>query len=102
MLSISEAFEGKNSSLFKAYKGAVKIDGAPRSEREDLIKYFHERAGCDRKGRPFAFVFVKMRLQHLTLRDLYYLKSICDHAENFSRCLWVSIKPKVKEKDGED
>lgn len=44
------------------------------SERGELIRYFHERArGKD--GKPYKASYIAFRLSHLSVKDLYYLKS---------------------------
>lgn len=48
-----------------------------RTERGDLITYFHERI-TDKKGKLFPIAFIAQKLAHLKLPDLYYLKSVCD------------------------
>jgi hypothetical protein len=65
--------------------------------RKEMIQFFHERIR-DKKGKKFRASFIGMKLSHLSLEDLYYLKSICLDSENrghgFSRCFWGSLRPK--------
>lgn len=64
-----------------------------RSERAEIVGYFHERI-MDRKGKPYSPAFIAMKLAHLTIRDLYYLKSVCNQAKNFQKIFWWSITVK--------
>lgn len=68
-----------------------------RSERGDLLDYFHTRV-LDKKGKPFRLSHLATKLAHLEVRDLYFLKSTCDDAANrgkpFSAVFWWSIKAK--------
>lgn len=93
-------------SLFSSHKSIADIlaQHAPkepkatkRTERGDLITYFHQRL-TDKKGKRFNIGFIATKLAHLKLHDLYYLKSTCEDAERrgkpFGAIFWWSIKPK--------
>lgn len=72
-----------------------------RTERGDLITYFLEKINAARKGtkyKPFTARAMAVKLSHLKLQDLYYLKSVCEDAERdgfgFSKKFWYELKPK--------
>lgn len=71
------------------------------SERGELIQFFTDKVNADRDGTrykklPIAAIAVK--LSHLSLHDLHYLRSICLDAERrgtaFGKLFWGSIKRK--------
>lgn len=70
-----------------------------RSERSDLIGYFHSKL-LNKEGQPFKAQYLAIRLAHLTLEDLYYLKSVSEDILNrkdltaMSKHFWWSIKYK--------
>lgn len=65
------------------------------SERGELLKFFRERVR-DRKGKMYGYPFLAVKLSHLSVQDLVYLKSVCMDAENrgrsFGKVFWGSIK----------
>ena len=72
-----------------------------RTERGELLRYFTDKINADRDGNRFKklpVAAVGVKLSHLALADLYYLKSTCEDAERrgkpFSAIFWWSIKPK--------
>lgn len=75
----------------------------PRSsERGDLLQYFTDRINERRKGtkfKPLTIRAIAVKLSHLGLRDLYYLKSVCDEAERrgypWAAIFWKEITPKT-------
>jgi hypothetical protein len=71
------------------------------SERGDLIKFFTDKVNADRDGKKYRKLpisAIAVKLSHLSLADLYYLKSDCTDAERrgkpFAAVFWWSIKPK--------
>lgn len=71
-----------------------------RSEREEIVGLFCLKLTPHWKGkRKLNSRFVGMRLNHLKLPDLYFLKSLCEDIErrggSYSACFWGSIKPKI-------
>ncbi len=66
------------------------------TERGEMMKYFVEKlnVGRRRDGLP-ALTMPRMGrlLVAIPTNDLYYLKSICDKATDFSRKFWWEIKP---------
>jgi len=71
------------------------------SERSELVGYFTEKINQQREGtkyRPLTPRAIAIKLGHLNLTDIYYLKSICDDAQRrngaFSKVFWSSLKVK--------
>ncbi len=71
-----------------------------RSERGELLQFFLEKLNEARKGtkyKPLRPAALGVKLSHLSVSDLYYLKSDCLDAErrgySFSKRFWWSIKP---------
>lgn len=63
------------------------------SERSDLIKFFVERLR-NKKGEKYLPRFIGYKLAHLSVSDLYYLKSICEKSDNFGKVFWGSLRVK--------
>ena len=75
-----------------------------RTERGDLLQFFLDKLNAARKGtkyKPLTPAALAVKLSHLKLPDLYYLKSSCLDAERegkpFSAIFWWSIKSKASE-----
>lgn len=70
------------------------------SERGDLMRFFMERLNVSRKrdGIP-ALTMPRMGrlLQGIPTADLYYLRSVCEQAKDFSKKFWWEINPKRHE-----
>lgn len=45
------------------------------SERGDLLTFFHNQV-VDKNGKPYRIAFISMKLSHLQVNDLYFMKSI--------------------------
>ncbi|MBM3261130.1 hypothetical protein FJY93_01790 [Candidatus Kaiserbacteria bacterium] len=75
---------------------ARKIERDRRTERGELMKYFRERLNPGRRqeGLP-AITMSRMGklLEGIPTKDLYYLKSVCDKARNFSTKFWYELNP---------
>lgn len=71
------------------------------TERGDLMKYFCEKLNRSRQrdGLP-AISMGRMGklLQAIPTKDLYYLKSVCDRAGNFSKKFWYELNPEKYDK----
>ena len=82
-------------SLFDLIKG--RENTKVLSERAELIKFFHERLR-NKKGRPFTAKLIAIKLGHVDIKDLYFLRSKCIDVENrggsFGKCFWGSLKLK--------
>lgn len=71
------------------------------SERGDLLKYFTDKINLERDGKKYKKVsvgYTARKLSHLTVPDMYYLKSTCNDATSrgysWSKCFFGSLKPK--------
>ena len=65
------------------------------------MKYFCERinSGRLRDGlAPISMGRMGKTLEKIPTKDLYYLKSVCDQAENFSKKFWYLLNPDKYEK----
>lgn len=66
------------------------------TERGELLKYFAERINPARVRDGYAAMSIP-RIARLMVaiptQDLYYLKSVCDKAPDFSKKFWWEIKP---------
>jgi hypothetical protein len=73
------------------------VASKPISERAVLINYFHQHA-LDKNNKPFPVAYIGMKLSHLELRDLYFLKSTCEsesrRGTEWGKVFWGSIKAK--------
>src|SRR3989338_5611532 len=73
---------------------------ARETERGELMKYFCERINSDRRrdGMPLITMprMGKM-LEKIPTKDLYYIKSVCDKAQNFSKKFWYLLNPEKYE-----
>lgn len=68
-----------------------------KTERGELIRYFHDRINATRDGKTFKKLkmgFFATKLSHLSLQDLYYFKRVCDDAKDFSKYFWWSLDSK--------
>src|SRR3989344_2956546 len=94
------------------YNGRVKhirvhlkksIDKSRKTERGELLEYFCERLNRSRKEDGLVLIAIarmaKM-LEKIPTKDLYYLKSVCARAPNFSKKFWWEIKPENHKQEG--
>lgn len=83
------------SDLFGNYRLAVPANKRT-SERGELLKYFLHRVNAGR-AVPFPPAYLGMRVAHLALPDLYYMKSVGEDYERrgvgtFSKYFWGALK----------
>jgi len=70
------------------------------SERGELLQFLLEGVNAERDGKKYKklrIAFVAARTAKMSLRDLYYLKSICIEGArkgSFSKVFWGSTKIK--------
>ena len=66
------------------------------TERGELMEYFCQRLNQSRARDGLPLITMgrmgKM-LQKIPTKDLYYLRSVCDQAENFSKKFWYELDP---------
>ena len=75
-----------------------------RTERGELMKYFLEKLNAHRTAdgfKPMTMGHMGKLLQKIPTKDLYYLQSVCDKAENFSKKFWWEINPKKHQENSE-
>jgi hypothetical protein len=70
-----------------------------QSERGELLDYFFEFLSPTWGGRrPLTKSYLAMKISHLKLEDLYYLKSSfqdrVNRGENYSKYFWGVLKVK--------
>lgn len=68
-----------------------------RTERGELMHYFMQELNRARMRdglAPLTMARMGKLLQLIPTKDLYYLKSVCDHAKDFSKKFWWEINPK--------
>ncbi len=69
---------------------------ARETERGELMRYFIERLNRSRLRDglpPVTMGRMGKMLEKIPTKDLYYLKSVCDRAENFSKKFWYLLNP---------
>ena len=67
------------------------------TERGEMLKYFLEKLNPSRLGdglAPMTMGRMGKTLEAIPTKDLYYLKSVCEQANNFSKKFWWEINPK--------
>ena len=67
------------------------------TERGELMLYFLDilnRSRIQDGIPPLTMPRMGKILQTIPTKDLYYLKSVCDQANNFSKKFWWEINPK--------
>lgn len=72
------------------------------TERGELMRYFMDRLNATRLRDglpPLTMPRMGRLLVAIPTKDLYYLKSVCDQATDFSKKFWWEINPK-KHKNG--
>lgn len=65
------------------------------SERAEMVKYFVDKLNIRQASehkKPYAPRFIAIKLSHLSMHDLHYLKSICEDAQNWYKTFWGSLK----------
>ena len=66
------------------------------TERGELMRYFMDRLNVARLRDgigPLTMPRMGKILEKIPTKDLYYLKSVCDQAKDFSKKFWWEIKP---------
>lgn len=71
-----------------------------QTERGEMMRYFVSRINPGRAADGLALITMarmgKM-LENIPTKDLYYLKSVCDKSNNFSKKFFWEINPKKHE-----
>lgn len=74
------------------------------TERGELMKYFCERINSGRLRDGLSKITMGRMgktLEKIPTKDLYYLKSVCDKAENFGKKFWYLLNPDKYDKANE-
>lgn len=72
------------------------------TERGELMRYFLERVNAERVADgypPMNMARIGKTLEKIPTKDLYYLKRVCDDAQNFSKKFWWELNPKKHDSD---
>lgn len=68
-----------------------------QTERGELLRFFQRHLNYARKHdglEPLTMARLGAELEGIPTADLYYLKSVCSQAKNFSKKFWWEIDPK--------
>lgn len=82
-----------------SYLNYKKEDRGKISQRAELIKFFVDNLK-DREGKKYEARRIAVKLSHLEMRDLYFLRSECQDIINrrgvkaMNKWFWWSIKSK--------
>ncbi len=70
-----------------------------RTERGDLLEYFHYHVNLERDGKKYRKLPIgamAWKLEGLNIKDLYYLKSLCEserrRGNSWGKTFWGSLK----------
>lgn len=75
------------------------------TERGELMEYFRDKLNPGRLKDGFpALTLPRMAkvLQLIPTKDLYYLKSVCEKAPDFSKKFWWEVNPKNHTKEAKE
>ncbi len=70
------------------------------TERGELMEYFCDKLNRSRKQDglpPITLARIGKILQKIPTKDLYYIKRVCDDAQNFSKKFWYLLNPEKYE-----
>lgn len=73
------------------------MSNARTTERGELMEYFCRELNRSRERdglTPISMGRMGKTLQKIPTKDLYYLKSVCNNAQNFSKKFWWLLNPK--------
>lgn len=77
-----------------------KAKAVRKTERGELMRYFQTYLNASRAKAALPLLSMARLgriLQGIPTKDLYYLKSVCDKAKNFSKKFWWEVDPKKHE-----
>ena len=77
-----------------------RVSAGRDTERGELMGYFCSELNKSRLRDglgPITMGRMGKLLQQIPTKDLYYLKSVCDSAPNFSKKFWYSLNPEKYE-----
>ena len=67
-----------------------------QTERGELLRFFQRHLNYSRKRdglEPLTMARLGAELEGIPTADLYYLKSVCSKAKNFSKKFWWELDP---------
>lgn len=84
-----------------------KVKDAPKgrkrlTERGEMMRFFSRHLNYSRAKdglAPITMAHMGTVLQGIPTKDLYYLKSVCMQAKNFSKRFWWELDPKKHKND---
>lgn len=79
---------------------SVAKEGTRKTERGELMRYFVSHLNASRAKAKLQMISMPRMgkiLEGIPTKDLYYLKSVCDKAKNFSKKFWWEVDPKKHE-----
>ena len=91
MKSIGDMMPEFEKRLTNAPKGRKRL-----TERGELMRFFLRHLNAARKQdglAPMTMGHLGAELEGIPTKDLYYLKSVCSQAKNFSKRFWWELDP---------
>lgn len=91
MKSIAEMMPEFERRQTAAPKGKKRL-----TERGELMRFFLRHLNHSRKQdglAPMTMAHLGTVLEQIPTADLYYLKSVCSQAKNFSKKFWWELDP---------
>ncbi len=92
MKSIADILPELKKKAAAAPKGRKRL-----TERGELMRFFLRHLNYARKQDGLAamtMAHLGTVLEQIPTKDLYYLKSVCSQAKNFSKTFWWELDPK--------
>src|SRR5487761_2323316 len=92
MKSIGEHLPDFEKKAAEAPKGRKR-----QTERGELMRFFQRHLNYARKHdglESLSMARIGAELEGIPTHDLYYLKSVCTQAKNFSKRFWWELDPK--------
>ena len=92
MKSIGEIIPDIKRKATEAPKGRKR-----QTERGELMRFFLRHLNYARKQDglvPLTMARLGVEIEGIPTADLYYLKSVCSQAKNFSKKFWWELDPK--------
>ncbi len=92
MKSIGEMLPELQRKATEAPKGRNR-----KTERGELMRFFQRHLNIARRQdglAPLTMARIGTELEGIPTADLYYLKSVCSQAKNFSKRFWWELDPK--------
>lgn len=79
-----------------------KTSGSRKTERGELMRFFVRHLNYSRGHdglAPLTMARMGKILEGIPTEDLYYLKSVCSRAKNFSKKFWWEVDPRKHVKE---